>query len=510
MTGLSHDLAPGTLLGRYEILAPIADGGMARVWAARLTGSRGFKKTVAIKTQSPLVSDDVRFEAMFLDEARIASRIRHGNVVTILDLGEERELLYLVMEYVDGEPLQVLRRAAAPRGGMPLHLSLKIVADIARGLHAAHELSAEDGTPIGLVHRDVSPQNVLVSYSGAVKVTDFGIAKAAGRVSQTTDRTLKGKPAYMAPEQLDGAQVDRRADVFALGIVLYQLTCGVHPFRGENDLATVKNILSQRPVQRPRDVSPAVDARLEEVILTAIERDPARRFQSAAALEQALDALSRRPAKDEELGALMETLLGDKGRERRQQLEQAMVEADVRARLSPPRSSATPVSTNVPPLSASVPGDRTSQLPSAPGSDIGTQVGYASHAPEPHPRRPLAAFAVFGLALLLGAGVGAWALTQRSTPNAPTAPSGARAPEAPPKVVVAPLPAESAPAPPSDSEARAPHVVAVAPHRAAVPVAPAPAPSPSASVAPPPVSAEHAKPKPPPSRPPVPVMEPGF
>ena len=170
------------MLGRYEILAPIADGGMARVWAARLTGSRGFKKTVAIKTQSPLVSDDVRFEAMFLDEARIASRIRHGNVVTILDLGEERELLYLVMEYVDGEPLQVLRRAAAPRGGMPLHLSLKIVADIARGLHAAHELSAEDGTPIGLVHRDVSPQNVLVSYSGAVKVTDFGIAKAAGRV----------------------------------------------------------------------------------------------------------------------------------------------------------------------------------------------------------------------------------------------------------------------------------------------------------------------------------------
>jgi serine/threonine-protein kinase len=332
LSGSTHDLGPGTALGRYEILAPIAAGGMARVWAARMKGSRGFAKTVAVKTLLPGVSDDVRYEHMFLDEAHLASQIRHANVVEINDLGEDNNLLYLVMEYVDGEPLTALRRAAGD-AGVPLRLALKIVADTAAGLHAAHELSAPDGTLLHIVHRDVSPQNILISYNGVVKVTDFGIAKAVGRISQTTDTTLKGKPAFMAPEQIAQGDVDCRADIFALGIVMYQLVCGVHPFRGANDLATVSNIQSNRPIQRPKHFNPSLESELEDVVMCMLERDRTRRFQSARDVELALDTLlgnTRRPH-DDELAQCMETLLGERGRERRRELEQAIVRADQRA-----------------------------------------------------------------------------------------------------------------------------------------------------------------------------------
>ena len=180
------DIQPGQTVGRYEFLVPIAQGGMAAVWAARLKGTRGFSKTVAVKTMLPSISDDPRFEQMFLDEARIASRIRHPNVAEILDLGEQDEVLYLVMEWVDGEALSALRNEARRRGGFPLPNALRIVADACAGLHAAHELEDDDGRPLGLVHRDISPQNVLVGYDGVVRLVDFGVAKAAGRSSEST------------------------------------------------------------------------------------------------------------------------------------------------------------------------------------------------------------------------------------------------------------------------------------------------------------------------------------
>jgi serine/threonine-protein kinase len=316
------------LLGRYEILAPIASGGMARVWAARMRGSRGFAKTMAVKTLLPGVSDDLRYENMFLDEAHLASRIRHANVVEIHDLGEEQGLLYLVMEYIDGESLNALRRAAGDTL-VPRRLALKIIADSAAGLHAAHELRSHDGNPLGIVHRDVSPQNILISYNGVVKVTDFGIAKAVGRISQTTDTTLKGKPAFMAPEQIAGGEVDARADVFALGIVAYQLLTGRHPFRGQNDLATVSNIQSDRPILPPRHFNSSLSSSLEDIVLRCLERDRTKRFQSARELEIAIDAeLGARRPHDDELAQTMEALLGEQGRNRRRELERAITAAD--------------------------------------------------------------------------------------------------------------------------------------------------------------------------------------
>ncbi len=197
----THKLAPGTVLGRYELLLPIAQGGMATVWAARQKGSRGFSKTVAVKTMLPNLSEDPTFEQMFLDEAAIASKIHHPNVAEILDLGEQDEILYLVMEWVDGESLSALSKQTKKlETDIPLRIAPKIVAQACAGLHAAHELRDENETLVELVHRDVSPQNILVASSGLVKLVDFGVAKALGRSGATSVGQLKGKVPYMSPE----------------------------------------------------------------------------------------------------------------------------------------------------------------------------------------------------------------------------------------------------------------------------------------------------------------------
>jgi eukaryotic-like serine/threonine-protein kinase len=326
------DIKPGQVIGRYEILSPIARGGMAAVWVARQRGSRGFSKVVAVKTMLPTISDDPRFEKMFLDEAQIASRIRHSNVVEILDLGEEDAILYLVMEWVDGESLSALRRQAAEGNGIPLRLALRVVADVCAGLHAAHELVDNDGRPFGLVHRDVSPQNILVGYNGDVKIVDFGVAKVAGRTTDTTSiGHARGKPPYMAPEQVFGREIDRRADIFALGIILYQLLAGRHPFRGENDIATLHNIISDQVVVPPSAVAPSIPPAVDAATLRALERDPRRRFGTAYEFELALEAvldseLGR--VRVEEVRTLMSETFGAAGEERRSIIRDAIRRAD--------------------------------------------------------------------------------------------------------------------------------------------------------------------------------------
>ena len=308
---------------------------MAAVWAARLKGSRGFSKTVAVKTMLPTVSDDPQFEQMFLDEAQIASRIIHPNVVQILDLGEQDDVLYLVMEWVDGEPLSSVRRAAAKKNGIPRPIAVKIVADACAGLHAAHELADENGENIGLVHRDISPQNILLTYQGMIKIVDFGVAKAAGRTSEATSAgQVKGKPPYMSPEQALGNDIDRRTDVFALGIILYQLTTGKHPFRGESDMVTLQNIVSDRPIVSPRAHDKEYPKALEAVIMKALARDPGMRFQTTAEFEAALDRvfpprIGR--VRTEDVGKLVSDLLADRGKERREALKEAIRLADERA-----------------------------------------------------------------------------------------------------------------------------------------------------------------------------------
>ncbi len=329
------EIQPGQTVGRYEFLVPIAQGGMAAVWAARLKGSRGFSKTVAVKTMLPTISDDPNFEQMFLDEAQLASRIRHPNVVEILDLGEQDDLLYLVMEWVDGEPLSSIRRAAAKKEGIPRPIAVKIVQDACAGLNAAHELKDDSGKHIGLVHRDISPQNILITYDGVVKIVDFGVAKAAGRTAEHTNSgQIKGKPPYMSPEQALGKDVDRRTDVFALGIILYQLTTGKHPFRGENDVITLQNIVSDRPIIPPRAYDKEYPKPLEAVVMRALNRDPEKRFQTSAELEAALDRVfppTVPRVRSEDTGKFVTAMLGERGEERRNALRDALKQADERA-----------------------------------------------------------------------------------------------------------------------------------------------------------------------------------
>jgi serine/threonine protein kinase len=251
-------LVPGYRLDdRYELLYPYAQGGMATVWAARISGKHGFEKIVAVKTILPHLSREESFRTMFLDEARIAARIRHPNVADIDDLGEQAGTLYMVLEWVDGDSLARLHDTALrAREPFPLPILLRLLADTCAGLHAAHELRDETGHLLGVVHRDVSPQNVLVTTGGAVKVIDFGIAKAVDRLSeQTKTGYVKGKVEYVAPEQVMRRRVDRRADVWAIGTILYQYLAGRLPFEAEGELATLRLLTSGRP---PRPLPPTV------------------------------------------------------------------------------------------------------------------------------------------------------------------------------------------------------------------------------------------------------------
>lgn len=320
------EIKPGLTLGRYECLLPIARGGMAAVWAARVTGARGFEKIVAVKTMLPTLSDDPNFERMFLDEARIASRIRHPNVAEILDLGEQDNLLYLVMEWIDGAPMSLIMREAFRRGGMPINIGVKIVQDVCAALHAAHELKGEDGKSLELVHRDVSPQNIMVTESGVVKLVDFGVAKALGRSAGETDTGLiRGKLAYLAPEQVVAQPLDRRTDLFAAGVILYQVTTGKHPFRADNAGATMNNIL-RRKVPRPsKIVGAAYPEVLSRVVMRAIDREQEFRFQTGADMFKALDEVfvGRSRATNEDVAAYIKPIIGPAGEEFRRALRQA-------------------------------------------------------------------------------------------------------------------------------------------------------------------------------------------
>lgn len=343
---------------------------MAAVWAARLQGSRGFQRVVAIKTILPNLVDDPAFEQMFLDEAALASQVRHPHVAQILDLGEEDDVLYLVMEWVDGESLSVFTRAVNKLTGepVPIPIASRIVMQAAAGLHAAHELRNEDGESFELVHRDVSPQNILLTYDGAVKIVDFGVAKAVGmRSTETSAGQIKGKVPYMSPEQALGRHIDRRTDIFALGTIFYQLVTGKHPFRGENDLETLKNI-TERPVLRPHVVNPNVPAEIDEVIATALSKDVDQRYPTMAAFEAALGAALAKlgmVTSDSTVAELVNDLLGGRAKKRRDALKQAMQAADeqkagswdIPLAISPSHSGLTP-----PPGSFSIAGrgERTS------------------------------------------------------------------------------------------------------------------------------------------------------
>jgi eukaryotic-like serine/threonine-protein kinase len=280
---------------------------MATVHFGRLLGVVGFSKTVAIKRLHPNLAKDPEFVSMFLDEARLAARIRHPNVVSTLDVVALHGELFLVMEYVQGESLRQLVRAAAhARNPVPASIVGTVMAGTLHGLHAAHEARSERGEPLGIVHRDVSPQNILVGIDGVPRVLDFGVAKAAGRAQTTREGQLKGKLAYMSPEQLMGRGVTRSTDIFAASIVLWEALTGHRLFGGESEGEVVKRVLDAH-ADPPSKLVPTLPRALDAIVLRGLARDPAERFETARDMARALErALPLAPTSD--VGEFVEKL----------------------------------------------------------------------------------------------------------------------------------------------------------------------------------------------------------
>jgi eukaryotic-like serine/threonine-protein kinase len=335
-------LQPGHRLDRYELLCPLAYGGMASVWLARFGGRKGFERLVVVKMILPQYSQDPRFQEMFVDEARIASRIEHANVARILDVGEHEESTFIVMEWVDGDSLsKVVRAAETKKQRIPAGIALRICADAAAGLHAAHILRERDGTHLGVVHRDVSPQNILISNAGSTVIIDFGVAKARDRVSQDTSAgQLKGKIRYMAPEQALGRAVDHRADVWALGAILYELITGVAPYDGPNEVATLHKLTSgQGYPPLPREVPDAICA----VIDRALAYDPEGRYATALEMSLAIESCLQEigePTTTAVVAHYTELLLSDRKAARRRAVDTALAAAHAR---DAERSSSLPM-----------------------------------------------------------------------------------------------------------------------------------------------------------------------
>ncbi len=331
-----HNLEPGLKLdGRYELLCILAQGGMANVWLARIQGKHGFAKLVAVKTILPHIAEDEHFKQMFLDEARVAAHIEHPNVVQINDVGDHGGVSYLVMDLVEGESLQGILKACDRQGKrLPLGVALRILADACLGLDAAHELRDPSGSPLNVVHRDISPQNILVTTAGTAKVIDFGIAKARDRATgDTSAGTLKGKISFMPHEQALGRDVDRRTDTWALGAVLYMLLTGRPPYKAENQLATLQLVMSGAAISPLPDAVPPV---ICSIVAKALMHDPAHRFQSARELGMALeDSMNRLglSTTSMQVAQLLQERIGDRLQERRDFVQSALAEAANRERV---------------------------------------------------------------------------------------------------------------------------------------------------------------------------------
>lgn len=499
------ELTSGQVLGRYELLMPIAKGGMARVWAARLLGTRGFRKMVAVKTILRGVIDDTRLERMFLEEASLASQIHHPNVVQTLELGEHDGTLYLAMEWVDGEPLHLILAHAQEHGGLPLSIAVNIVGQACKGLHAAHELRDENGALVGLVHRDISPQNVLVTFSGTTKLVDFGIAKATSRVASLTEAgELKGKFAYMSPEQVTGSSIDRRADIFSIGVLLYMLTTNHHPFKGAHPGETVRNICSDKPALPPSQLVENYPPALEAVVLKALHKEPEQRWATAldllSALEEALPEYLE-GSFETEVSRYLGQILGQRMEERRRMLRLTEARHDG-LRIN---SSGSLSAVGVPSSLGAITVDRTTTSLSHEPPQITVGETPISSRPVP-PSRTRRVVAIAAVPIVLGAGIllgsrgisplpdaagsaNAATAAPALAPSLPTAASASQAKKPPEReaepVLDSPEKAEAAPAQHSASPAKNRRVVRQLPGAAPpkVPAAsPATAPEPAASV----------------------------
>jgi serine/threonine protein kinase len=287
------ELADVAASGRYTNLERIAVGGMAEVFRAIQHGDGGFRRTVVLKRILPAMAADSKFRNAFLDEAHIAMALHHGNVVAVLDLVQANGSSFLVMDMVDGWNLAaILRRSRNEDLPLPLGLALYIVAEVCRGIAYVHARRGRDGHPLHIVHRDINPQNILISQDGEVKITDFGIAKATGRREQTFAGLIKGRPEFMSPEQASGVDLDAASDIFAVGSVLYLLATGSAPFSGASDLETLLKVQAARFVP-PEEVAPDLPSAVVTIVKTALQLDPSQRYRSANELMCAIEAVLR-------------------------------------------------------------------------------------------------------------------------------------------------------------------------------------------------------------------------
>ena len=376
MAGNVGDFDRGRFIGKYEIVTRLSVGGMAELYLAFLPGPGGFKKFVAVKQILPDVKADQAFVQMFLDEARITAAFAHPNIGQVFDLGEDPSSgeLYLAMEFIAGQNLeQVIRRAASRQVPIPVGFVARVLRDACLGLHYAHTFKDPSGQPMAVVHRDVSPKNVMITYAGQVKMIDFGIAKARGRLNRTQVGIVKGTNGYMAPEQVRNEPLDGRTDLFAVGVMLHELLCGERLFRAPSDAAMMLKIVQEEP-RDPSSVNPEVSNELSLVTMKALAKDREVRFSTGKDFARALELATSDLFDDEQLAEFMAHLFDDKiaatralldvaksgpDAERMDQAVEGLVgaeEADSRARKSPPqngRGSATPVPRVPPRISVS-------------------------------------------------------------------------------------------------------------------------------------------------------------
>ncbi len=421
--------------GRYFLLEKIASGGMAEIFRAVLTGVEGFEKVVVIKRIHPVWSERREFITMLVDEAKLLVHLNHPNIVQVFELGREGETYYIAMEYVEGVDLrQCVQRLKALNRRLPPEIALRIVIESLKGLHYAHERTLKNRGRLGIVHRDVSPQNILLSFEGEVKVTDFGIAKAMTQTHETQTGVLKGKYAYMSPEQAVGAALDARTDVFAAGIVLYELLFACRLFAAKSEVETLDKV---RKAEIPwpeasAELFPGLKAALE----TALEKDPERRFADAEAFAEALSAClpADRKAGRRPLAAFLSELFSEEIVQRRQAQEQSRGTASFRRQTQarPPEEDPTVSLAEEPPTELDAPPASLSQ---AREENLQALMAISQRR-----RNSLKLFAAVVLAAVIFAPLWFWLVGKRKTPKKIETPVAAAPalPESRPAVSAAP------------------------------------------------------------------------
>ena len=363
---MSFEPERGSILGSYELLTRIGRGGMASVWVARGRPSpMEPEQLVAVKAMLPELADNTEFRSMFLDEGQIVRSIEHPNVVHVYEVGERENILYMAMEWVEGDSLHTLIAEANKRRPIPPEVAVRMIADTAAGLHAAHELRGWDGQLRKVVHCDVSPHNILIGLDGLVKLVDFGVAGAMNQINTDDEAKIRGKFGYMSPEQAQAKPLDRRSDVFSLGIVLFELTTGYRLFRGRDDRHTLE-LVTWGKIPRPSQVISKYPSKLEAIVMRALDRDIERRFQTADEFRDALETylVSERilvPAAG--VKGLLRRVLGTKIDQRRQQIRAAIRALDG-AQSVPLLVSDEPIAAIEEPVSVSVTDAEASSQPS--------------------------------------------------------------------------------------------------------------------------------------------------